>query len=176
MIAVFTFRVADLIAGITESDQWEWHGPCKAEIETGHVIAELQIEPLSGGHIATNLQALDLRTEPHKHSEALTWEQELSTAQANGTDDAMLLSFDPKRAAYYVNIGLRPLRYELFRTFITLHFGSPNLNGRMICIVPEFAHPSHSGAKALTEAEFRQGRPLLAITDIGFVFGSKPLP
>jgi hypothetical protein len=34
MNAVFTFELSYLIAGLTRSDQWEWHGPCKAEMPT----------------------------------------------------------------------------------------------------------------------------------------------
>src|SRR6266436_8756203 len=32
MNAVFTFKLSDLIAGLTRSNQWEWHGPCEAEL------------------------------------------------------------------------------------------------------------------------------------------------
>jgi hypothetical protein len=32
MIAAFTFNLSDLVARLEETNQWKWHGRCKAEI------------------------------------------------------------------------------------------------------------------------------------------------
>ena len=52
MNAVFTFKLSDLIAGLTSSNQWEWHGPCEAEL-MDRWNADLTVEPISECDLVT---------------------------------------------------------------------------------------------------------------------------
>jgi hypothetical protein len=75
-----------------------------------------------------------------------------------------------------VNFGLRPQRYELFRTFVTLHFGRPDLIGRIITSFVGFAASSEGGLHIPNYNEFLEGRPYLILDDSSIVFSAKPLP
>jgi hypothetical protein len=47
MVAFFTFKLANLAARLAKSNQWEWDGPCKADIQgtsLGHLKAELLVQ------------------------------------------------------------------------------------------------------------------------------------
>jgi len=158
MNAVFTFKLSDLIAKLTRSNQWEWHGPCEAEFMR-HYDANLTVEPISEcdlvtSHIASNFD---------KQSAAQQLEEELSAAQTNGTADATI-------------VGLRPQKYELFRTFVTLHFGRPDLIGRISSSFVGFAASSGSGLIIPNYDEFLEGRPYLILDDSSIVFSAKPQP
>jgi hypothetical protein len=172
MNAVFTFKLSDLIAGLTRSNQWEWHGPCKAEIPTDddkHRKADLFVGPISELVLRYVLErGLD---EGHK---------ELSAAEADGTTDGTLVRFYGKeilgKETLGVSIGLRPQKYELFRTFVTLHFGRPDLIGRIITRFVGFAASSEGGQIIPNYNEFLEGRPYLILDDSSVVFSAKPLP
>ena len=125
MNAVFTFNLGDLIAGLTRSNQWEWHGPCKAEF-MGDYNADLTVEPIS----ECNLVTPHILSNFDKHPVAQQLQEELLAAQTNGTADATIVR--EYKEVFGVTIGLRPQKYELFRTFVTLHFGRPELIGRII--------------------------------------------
>lgn len=86
-VAAFTFNVSDLIAGLTPSSQWEWDGPCQADIpvDPADVVqnkkrwnADLSVGPISESVRRYFFMLGD--DEFHK---------ELSAAEANGTDDAL---------------------------------------------------------------------------------------
>ena len=86
MNAVFTFKLSDLIAGLTRSNQWEWHGPCEAEL-MDRWNADLTVEPISEcdlvtPHILSNFE---------KQPAAQQLQEELSAAQTNGTADATIV-------------------------------------------------------------------------------------
>src|SRR5260370_18640303 len=119
MNAFFTFKLSDLIAGLTRSNQWEWHGLCQAEAGLlNYPNADLSVEPISETDLIT----------PHivakfDQPAAPELQQELSAAQTDGTADAMILQhWAEYKGALGVTIGSRPQRYELFRTFVMLHF------------------------------------------------------
>ena len=173
MTAVFTFKLSDLIAGLTPSNQWEWNGPCEAEFRD-RWNADLTVEPISEcdlvtPHILSNFD---------KQPAAQQLLEELSAAQTNGTTDATIVhKYDKHKETLGVTIGLRPQRYELFRTFVTLHFGRRDLIGRII--TPSFvgfAAPSGSGLIIPTYNEFLEGRPYFILDDSSIVFRAKPLP
>jgi hypothetical protein len=120
----FTFNVSELTTRLTPSNQWEWHAPCKPEIlelETKGWDASLSIGPISQIILLHQMQRAD---EWHDQ-----WLKELSAAAADGTNDATEVSVWPPENANRldVSIGLRPQRYELFRAFVTLHFGRSDL-------------------------------------------------
>jgi len=171
MNALFTFKLSDLIAKLTRSNQWEWHGPCEAEFMR-HYDANLTVEPISEcdlvtSHIASNFD---------KQSAAQQLEEELSAAQTNGTADATIVSKYKEEETLGVTIGLRPQKYELFRTFVTLHFGRPDLIGRISSSFVGFAASSGSGLIIPNYDEFLEGRPYLILDDSSIVFSAKPQP
>jgi hypothetical protein len=169
MNAVFTFKLSDLIAGLTRSNQWKWYGPCEAEF-VARWNAELTVEPISESnlispHIVSNF----------KHPVAQELEEELSQAQTNGAADATIVRrYEEKTLG--VTIGLRPQKYELVRSFVTLHFGRPDLIGRIITNFVGFAASSEGGQIIPNSNEFLAGRPYLIVGDASCVFSAKPLP
>ena len=178
MNAVFTFKLSDLIAGLTRSNQWEWHAPCKAEIPTDDPAStnwntNLSVVPIS--ECGDHLRNLHVLSKFDKQSVAQQLEEELLAAQTNGTTDATIVH-KYEEETLGVTVGLRPQRYELFRTFVTLHFGRPDLIGR---IVSDFVGFATSTANALiipTYDEFLERRPYLILGDSSIVFSAKPLP
>jgi hypothetical protein len=127
MTAVFTFKLSDLIAGLARSSQWTWDAPCEAEIPTGDPAStnwntNLSVVPIS--ECGDHLRDLHVVSKFDKQPVAQQLEEELLAAQTDGTTDATIL-WKYKEATLGVTIGLRPQRYELFRTFVTLHFGRP---------------------------------------------------
>lgn len=173
MNAVFTFKLSDLIAGLTPSNQWEWHGSCEAEF-TDRWNANLTIKPISvcGDH----LRNLHVLSKLNKLPVAQQLEEELLAAQTNGTTDATIVH-KYEEETLGVTVGLRPQRYELFRTFVTLHFGRSDLVGRIT--TPSFvgfAASVGSGLIIPTYNEFLEGRPYLILDDCSIVFSAKPLP
>ena len=172
MNAVFTFKLSDLTAGLTPSNQWEWHGPCEAEL-TDRWNADLTVEPISEcdlvtPHILSNFD---------KQPAAQQLLEELSAAQTNGTTDATIVhKYDKHKETLGVTIGLRPQRYELFRTFVTLHFGRPDLIGRIIIGgFVGFASASSGGGLIIPNYnEFLEGRPYLILDDSSIAFSAKP--
>jgi hypothetical protein len=138
MNAVFTFKLSDLIAGLTRSNQWEWHGPCEAEFMSRR-NAEISVKPIS----ECDLISLHIISNFDKQPAARQLEEELSAAQTNGTTDATIVR-KYEENTLGVTIGLRPQKYELFRTFVTLHFGRPDLIGRIITSLVGFAASSES--------------------------------
>ena len=187
MSIIVTFNVSDLSAGLTPSNQWEWHGPCEAEIilsdrapikeireNKKHWKADLTVEPIS--ECGDHLRDLHVLSNLHKQSVAQQLEEELSAAQTNGTADATIVSKYKEEETLGVTIGLRPQRYELFRTFVTLHFGRPDLIGRISCSFVGFAASSGSGLIIPTYNEFLEGRPYLILDDSSIAFSAKPLP
>jgi len=182
MSLVVTFNVKDLSTqiggGPTPSNQWEWQGPSKAEIPTGgiadrHWNADLTVEPIS--ECDRQLRDLHVLMKINKQLAAQELE-ELSAAQTNGTADATIV-WKYKEATLGITIGLRPQRYELFRTFVTLHFGRPDLIGRITTPgFVGFASSSGSGLIIPNYDEFLEGRPYLILDDSSIVFSTKPLP
>jgi hypothetical protein len=173
MNAVFTFKLSDLIAGLTPSNQWEWHGSCEAEFRD-RWNANLTIKPISvcGDH----LRNLHVLSKLNKLPVAQQLEEELLAAQTNGTTDATIVH-KYEEETLGVTVGLRPQRYELFRTFVTLHFGRSDLVGRIT--TPSFvgfAASVGSGLIIPTYNEFLEGRPYLILDDCSIVFSAKPLP
>jgi hypothetical protein len=165
MNAVFTFKLSDLIAGLTRSNQWEWHGPCEAEL-MDRWNADLTVEPISEcdlvtPHILSNFE---------KQPAAQQLQEELSAAQTNGTADATIVR--KYETTLGVTIGLQPQRYELFRTFVTLHFGRPDLIGRISIIsgFVGFAASSEGGLIIPNYNEFLEGRPYLILGDSSIAF------
>jgi hypothetical protein len=76
-----------------------------------------------------------------------------------------------------ITIGLRSQKYELFRTFVTLHFGRPDLIGRIISSFYGFVRDSsRAGLRIPTESEFLKGRAYLVLGNFSLVFSAKPLP
>jgi len=172
MNAVFTFDLGDLIAGLTPSNEWEWHGPCKAEF-IKHYNAELTVEPIS----ECELIDYHILSRFDNQPAALELQQDLSAAKANGTADATIVVTQPEnKGRLGVTIGLRPQKYELFRTFVTLHFGRPDLIGRVITSFVGFATSSEGGLIVPNYNEFLKGRPYLILDDSSLVFSAKPLP
>jgi hypothetical protein len=88
MNAFFTFKLGDLFTGLTRSNQWEWNGPCKAEVgQLDHPNADLSIEPIS----ETDLIGPHVVAKFDQQAAALELQREISTAQTDGTADAMIL-------------------------------------------------------------------------------------
>jgi hypothetical protein len=168
MSIVVTFNVSDLSAGLTPSNRWEWHGPCEAEVPTDHIAeiskhwnAQLSVGPISE---CVRLNSIGRGgDELHKR---------LSAAEADDAEDATLVEIAPGKRTLYVTIGLRPQRYELFRTFVTLHFGRSDLICRINSSVMIFA--TESGPIVPTYNDFLEGRPLLVLGDSSIVFSAKP--
>ena len=187
MIAVFTFNLSDLEASIGKAsigktDQWKWYGHCRAEIggSFSQLISELSVTNISecdlvGLHVLANFS---------EQPAALELQQELSTAKKDGTIDAMIINYwpddktrsPPTKEFLGITIGLRPQKYELFRTFVTLHFGRPNLIGRIICSFMGFVNSSRSGLRIPSYSEFLKGRPYFALDDSSVTFSANPLP
>jgi hypothetical protein len=86
MNAVFTFKLSDLIAGVTRSNQWEWHGTCEAEF-MARWNADLAVEPIS----ECNLISLHIISNFDKQPAAQQLQEELLAAQTNGTTDATIV-------------------------------------------------------------------------------------
>ena len=165
MNAVFTFKLSDLTAGLTRSNQWEWHGPCEAEFMS-HCNADLSVVPIS--ECSDHLVSLHVLSKLNKQPVAQQLEEELSVAQTNGTADATIVrKWEETLGAI---IGLRPQRYELFRTFVSLHFGRPDLIGRISCSFAGFAASLASGLIIPNYDEFLEGRPYLILDDSSIVF------
>jgi hypothetical protein len=182
MIAVFTFSLGDLIAGLTDANQWQWVGRCKAEIggesSLNRLNAELTVQDISECH--KRLLDLYVLAKFENQPAALELRQELSTAQTDGTADAVIINYNAPIKEFPeeflgITIGLRPQKYELFRTFVTLHFGRPDLIGRITCAFFGFVEPSRPGLRIPTKNEFLKGRPYLVVQDCSFVFSAKPL-
>ena len=182
MIAVFTFNLSDLKASIMKTNRWKWHGHCRAEIggSFSQLNNELSVTNISecdlvGQHIIANFS---------EQPAALELQQELSTAQKDGTIDAMIITYYPEdksgspptKGFLGITIGLRPQKYELFRSFVTLHFGRPDLIGRIICSFVDFAGSSQSGFGMPSYSEFLKGRPYFALDDSSVTFSANPLP
>lgn len=168
MNAVFTFKLSDLIAGLTPSNQWEWHGPCEAKIPTDTVDKQwnafLSVGPIS--------ECVRFYFIGHGDDDC---HKRLSAAEVDGTKDATVVSIAPGKETLYVLIGLRPQRYELFRAFVTLHFGRSDLIGRIVCSLIVFA--TERGQTFPTYNEFLEGRPYLILDgDSSIEFSAKPLP
>ena len=176
MTAVFTFKVSNLVAGLTKTNQWEWHGPCKADIQGAsldHLKADLSVENISECDLATPHLLANFQNKPA----ASELQRELSAAQTNGTADAMILVTRPEYKEFLgVSIGLRAQKYELFRTFLTLHFGRTDLIGRISCSFSGFAAEPQSGLIIPSESEFLNGRPYFVLGDSSLVFSANPLP
>ncbi len=178
MSIVVTFKVSDLIAGLTRSNQWKWHGPCEVEMPTDDPRStnwnvDLSVEPIS--ECGDHLRDLHVLSKFNKQSAAQQLEEELSAAQTNGTADATIVW--KREETLGITIGLRPQRYEHFRTFVTLHFGRPDLTGRII--TPNFvgfAVSIGSGLIIPTYDEFLEGRPYLILDDSSITFSAKSLP
>jgi hypothetical protein len=173
MNAFFTFKVSDLSARLTRSNQWEWHGRCKAEAGLlNHPKADLSVEPISEtdlitSHIVSNFDI--------KQPAALELQQRLSAAQTDGSADAVILQhWAEHKGALGVIIGLRPPRYELFRTFVMLHFGRQDLIGRISFPFHGFAASPEGGLILPNEREFLAGRPYLVVDDGSIVFSANP--
>jgi hypothetical protein len=175
MNALFTFRLSELIAGITNSNQWEWHGPCEAEAGLlNHPRADLSVEPISETDLITPHIVANFDQE---QPAALQLQQELSAAQTDGTADAVILQhWADYEGALGVTIGLRPKRYELFRTFVMLHFGRQDLIGRISCAFHGFAASQEGGLMLPNEREFFAGRPYVFVGDSSIVFSVNPRP
>jgi hypothetical protein len=178
MNAVFTFKLSDLIAGLTRSNQWTWDARCKAKIPTDDPASinwntNLSVVPIS--ECGDHLRNLHVLSNFNKQPVAQQLQEELSAAQSNGTADATIVrKYEDETLG--VIIGLRPQRYELFRTFVTLHFGRPDLIGRIITLsFVGFAASSGSGLIIPTYNEFLEGRPYLILDDCSIVFSAKPL-
>jgi hypothetical protein len=189
MLAAFTFKVSDLIAKPGLSNQWGWAGRCKAEIETeieegfllNRLDAELSVVNFWDFYLGTHHIISNFYNQPA----ALELEQKLAAAQAqkdDTSDDAMMMTYHPKgenvtTELLGITVGLQPQKYELWRAFLTLHFGRPDLIGRISCSWSGFALPSISGVEIPNESEFlKQQRPYLILGDVTFAFSAKPLP
>jgi hypothetical protein len=172
MNAVFTFKLSDLIAGLAPSNQWEWNGPCEAEFRD-RWNGDLTIKHIS--ECDHHLRDLHVLSKLNKQPVAQQLEEELSAAQANGTADATIVH-KYEEETLGVTVGLRPQRYELFRTFVTLHFGRPDLIGRFNTSFVGFAASVGSELIIPTYDEFLEGRPYLILDDCSIAFSAEPLP
>ena len=140
-----------------------------AELSVGNISESS--DNLKSRHVVANL----------KQDVALELEKELTAAQADGTADAMILNYwlgnedTPLGKEFLdVHIGLQAQKYELFRTFLTLHFGRTDLIGRITCSFYEFA--PEPGFRFPSHREFLTGRPYFVLDDISLVFSANPLP
>ena len=172
MNAVFTFKLSDLIAGLTPSNQWEWNGLCEADFRD-RWNADLTIKPIS--ECDHQLRDLHVLSKFDKLPVAQQLEEELLAAQTNGTTDATIVH-KYEEETLGVTVGLRPQRYELFRTFVTLHFGRPDLIGRVISDFVGFATSTANALIIPTYNEFLERRPYLILGDSSIVFSAKPPP
>lgn len=181
MIADFTFKLSDLTAWLTDSNQWEWRSCCTPGIQgipfddfirgasSGDSRVELSVTDISECDLRLAHVARDFGEQPG----ALEVEQELSAAQTSGTADAMILA--TSEGLLDVRIGLRPQRYELFRNFVMLNFGRLGLIGRISHHFPGFAAaPSKGGEIIPSRTEFLNGRPYLVLGDASLKFGPAP--
>jgi hypothetical protein len=177
LLSVVSAEAATLcFARLTSSNQWEWHGPCKADIQGAfldHLKADLSVENISECDLVTPHILANFEKQPA----ALELQQELSAAQADGTTDAMILVTRPEYKEFLgVNIGLRAQKYEVLRTFLTLHFGRTDLIGRISYSFSGFAaEPSKGGLRIPSESEFLNGRPYFVLDDSSLVFSANPL-
>ena len=174
-MTAFTFNVSDLTTGITASNQWEWHGPCTAEIPADPEQIPAEIEKRWNADLSVGPISECVRFYLIGHGDD-DWHKRLSAAEVDGTHDATMVQIAPGKETLYVTIGLRPQRYELFRTFVTLHFGRPDLIGRIITSFVGFAASSEDGLHIPTYNEFLEGRPYLILDDSSIVYSAKPLP
>jgi hypothetical protein len=75
-----------------------------------------------------------------------------------------------------ITIGLRPQRYELFRTFVTLHFGradlSCHISFRFFGFPPE---PLEDSLILPSLTGFKNGRPYLVLDDASLSFRADPV-
>jgi hypothetical protein len=185
MSAVFTFKLSDLFTGPTRSNhQWHWWGLCKAETglflelaRSDHPKADLSVEPISEIDRIMREIVGNFGEEPA----TLKLQERLSAAQADGSADALILEhwaerehWPERKGALGVTIGLRPQRYELFRTFVTLHFGRQDLKGRIQFPIREFAASQEGGLILPNEMEFLAGRPYLVVDDSSIAFSANP--
>jgi hypothetical protein len=138
----------------------------------------LSVEPIS--ECGDHLRDLHVLSKFNKQPVAQQLEEELLAVQTNGTTDATIVSKWEETLGVKtlgVTIGLQPQRYELFRTFVTLHFGRPDLIGRIITSsFVGFAASSGGGLIIPTYNEFLEGRPLVVLGDSSIVFSVKPRP
>ena len=96
-------------------------------------------------------------------------------AQTEGTADAMILRhWAEYKGALGVTIGLRPQRYEHFRTFVMLHFGRQDLIGRISFPFHGFAASPEDGLILPNEREFFGGRPYSYVGDSSIRFSANP--
>ena len=101
--------------------------------------------------------------------------KELLAAEAEGTGDVTQVSVwppgTPSSRKLVAHIGLRPQRYELFRAFVTLHFGRSDL----ICRIVGFMKFATAGRpiKWPTYEEFLNGRTYLILDDSSIQFSSR---
>jgi hypothetical protein len=174
-IPAFTFNVSDLTTALKPSNQGEWNGPCKPEVEDPfrktkddfhNWDADLSVGPISE---ITSLHVIGRHDEWYDE-----WHEELLAAEANGTNDATHVSTRPREVEekLFVRIGLRPQRYELFRAFITLHFGRSDL----ICRIRGHVGFAPAGRRAIkwpTYDEFLKGRPYLNLEGVSVRFSSR---
>jgi hypothetical protein len=174
-IADFTFNVSDLIMELTEiSNQWKWRGPCRATIPADPADkrsekrwnADMSVVPISECVLLYCTLRADLDDE---------WRKKLSAAEVDGTDDATVITIAPGKENLWITIGLRPQRYELFRTFVTLHFGRPDLICRIISSIEPFAWSPEDGKHWMipTYNEFLEGRPYITMFESDFHFSAK---
>jgi hypothetical protein len=174
MNAFFTFKLSDLSTGLTRSNQWKWYGPCKAELGPGLLNqpeADLSVEPISEIDLITQHIVANFDKEPA----ALELQQRLSVAQTGGSADAVILRhWAEHKGALGVTIGLRPQRYELFRTFVTLHFGRQDLKGLISFSFVGFAASEKGGLILPNKREFLAGRPYLVVDDSSIAFSANP--
>jgi hypothetical protein len=161
------------------SDQWKWHAPCEVEqfspdpagLDIEGDIEEISKAQLDVGSIS---ECARLHSLGWGHDELY---RQLSAAEADGTVDAveMFMSGPIGRKTIVVNVGLRPKRYELFRTFVTLHFGRSDLIGR-ISTTLEFAASSELGLTYKGFLKTQPSRPYVNLEDNNIEFRAKPLP
>jgi hypothetical protein len=178
MSIIFTFNVSDLSTTVTPSNQWAWNASCKPELPAGtydealgrttkHWTANLSIGPISE---SVRLHRIERPDEWHDE-----WLKELLAAEADGTGDATNVSVwppgTPSSQKLVAHIGLRPQRYELFRAFVTLHFGRSDLICRIVGWM-EFATAGRP-IKWPTYDEFLEGRTYLNLADSDISFRSR---
>jgi hypothetical protein len=175
MSVFFTFKLIDLSARLSNANQWEWHNNCKVDdilqaALLGNSKAQLQVQHISEFTIRN---AYSVWTEfDINHPVFMEEERELSKAQTDGTADAMVLHKFEASEVPYVLIGLRPQRYELFRTFVTLNFGRANLSCRIGFYFPGFVADERRGGIFPSLAEFNNRRPYVSIDNASVWFSA----
>ena len=140
---------------------------------TSHLSIGTSVVPIS--ECGDHLRNLHVLSKFNKQPVAQQLEEELLAVQTNGTTDATIVRKYEEETPGVI-IGLRPQRYELFRTFVTLHFGRPDLIGRISISFVGFAASSGSGLIIPNYDEFLEGRPYLILDDSSIVFSAKPQP